>query len=76
MKKELRREASAPDGAMERLRRDSLLEEARAAASELGHLLRRSRCEAPEVHARLRSALEALQLLTARLSLDDEHRRN
>ncbi len=76
MKDERRVEETERDGVMERGRRESLLDEARSAASELDHLVRRARHEAPEVHSRLRTALEALQLLTARLSLDDEFRNN
>jgi len=76
MKDERRVEETERDGVMERRRRESLLDEARSTASGLDHLMRRARHEAPEVHSRLRTALEALQLLTARLSLDDEFRNN
>ena len=69
MKDERRVEETERDGVMERGRRESLLDEARSTASELDHLMRRARHEAPEVHSRLRTALEALQLVRLRVPL-------
>ncbi len=54
-----------------RWKRASLRDEAQRAAWQLGALLRRAEHEAPEVHVKLRVAIEALQLLRARLVLED-----
>ena len=55
---------------LERLKRASLRDQSRRAAWQLGALARRVQREAPEVHGRLRSAVEALQLLSAQLGLE------
>ena len=55
---------------LERLKRASLRDQSRRAAWQLGALARRVQREAPEVHGRLRSAVEALQLLAAQLGLE------
>ena len=55
-----------------RLKRASLQSQAKRAAWQLGGLLRRVEHEAPQVHTRLRSAVEALQVLSAQLGLELE----
>ncbi len=61
---------TAPDAdLLARHKRMSLAAQARQAAWQLGALMRRAEHEAPEVHRRLRVAVEALQLLSARISV-------
>ena len=52
-----------------RLKRASLHEQAQRSLWQLGALARRVEHEAPEVQARLRAAVEAMQLVCARLGL-------
>ena len=54
---------------LEQLKRDSLREQARTAAWQLGALARRAEQEAPEVHRRLRDVEESLRALCDRLAL-------
>lgn len=49
-------------------KRASLRSQAQRAAWQLGALVRRVEHEAPEIHQRLRGAVEALQLLSAQLA--------
>ena len=53
-----------------RLKRASLHSQVRRSVWQLGALVRRVEREAPEVHSRLRSVVEALQLLNARLAME------
>ena len=61
---------SAPESRLDSLKRASLQHEAERAAWQLGALVRRAQHEAPEVYLRLRSAVEALQVLAARLAIE------
>jgi len=72
MNQELRSERTSNESLLERCKRSSLRTQAWRAAWELGALVRRTQQEAPEVHQRLRNAVEALQVLGARLALEDE----
>jgi len=63
---------SADDERLARCKRASLRSQAVRAAWQLGALVRRVEREAPQVHRRLRSAVEALQLLGAQLTLELE----
>lgn len=76
MKHELRSERTSKESLLERCKRSSLRSQAWKAAWELGALVRRTQQEAPEVHQRLRNAVEALQVLGARLALEDESERD
>lgn len=76
MKHELRSERTLKESLLERCKRSSLRSQAWKAAWELGALVRRTQQEAPEVHQRLRNAVEALQVLGARLALEDESERD
>lgn len=60
------------DERLARCKRASLRSQAVRAAWQLGALVRRVEREAPQVHRRLRSAVEALQLLGAQLTLELE----
>lgn len=53
---------------LEQLKRASLRQQAQRMAWEFGALVRRVHSELPDMHSRMRSALEALQLLSGRLS--------
>jgi hypothetical protein len=53
-----------------RCKRASLHKQTKQAVWQLGALVRRAEREAPEVHLRLRAAVEALQLLNARLAME------
>jgi hypothetical protein len=53
-----------------RCKRASLHKQTKQAVWQLGALARRAEREAPEVHLRLRAAVEALQLLNARLAME------
>ena len=55
---------------LERCKRASLHKQTKQAVWQLGALARRAEREAPEVHLRLRAAVEALQLLNARLAME------
>ena len=55
---------------LERCKRASLHNQTKQAVWQLGALVRRAEREAPEVHLRLRAAVEALQLLNARLAME------
>jgi hypothetical protein len=72
MDNELRSDRIRGESLLERCKRASLRTQAWRAAWELGALVRRTATEAPEVHPRLRQAVEALQVLGARLALEDE----
>ncbi|MFN3242490.1 MAG: hypothetical protein ACE37K_13385 [Planctomycetota bacterium] len=72
MDNELRSDRIKGESLLERCKRASLRTQAWRAAWELGALVRRTATEAPEVHPRLRQAVEALQVLGARLALEDE----
>ena len=63
---------SAEEDLLAQCKRASLRNQSRRMALELSALARRAAEEAPEVHDRLRHAVEALQLLSARLRLADE----
>ena len=67
------RSASAPKSAradeLARYKRASLRDQSLRAVWRMEALLRRVKHEAPEVHTRLRCAVEALQLLSAKLAL-------
>lgn len=54
----------------ERCKQLSLKEQAQSASERVGALLRRVESEAPELTARVRGAVEALQLLNLHLSID------
>lgn len=66
----LLRGAQSPEDALARSRRAGLRRQLRRTLSDLESLTRRSAAEAPDLQDRLRRALEALQLLGCRLSLD------
>ena len=55
---------------LERCKRASIHKQTKQAVWQLGALARRAEREAPEVHLRLRAAVEALQLLNARLAME------
>lgn len=57
---------------LERCKRASLRIQVQRGVWHLDALVRRVEREAPEVHRRLRSAVEALQLLGAQMALEDE----
>jgi len=66
----LLRGAQRPEDALARSRRAGIRRQLRRILSDLESLTRRSAAEAPDLQDRLRRALEALQLLGCRLSLD------
>jgi hypothetical protein len=66
----LLRGAQRPEDALARSRRAGIRRQLRRTLSDLESLTRRSAAEAPDLQDRLRRALEALQLLGCRLSLD------
>ena len=72
MNDETRSERMTAKMLLERCKRGSLRRQVWRAAHDMGALLRCTAVEAPEVQQRLRTAVEALQMLGARLALEDQ----